>query len=203
MWQDLREYLKNETNRCINQIVQRYNPQRIIVETLEFRYGGLSRRMNRFLSNMGLSTVYAKLYALTEELGIEIVDVNPAYTSQECHRCGFVSRLNRKTQGKFTCLFCGCECNADVNGSRTVRKRGSLCSTQNCYKGTTKESVQKLRITEFLKSYVSATSPPALPRSSSGARYRSIANWLLGNSFPERSLYQKLLLGLVCVHASP
>jgi putative transposase len=202
-WQDLREYIKNETNRCINQIVRRYNPQRIIVETLEFRYGGLSRRMNRFLSNMGLSTIYDKLASLTEELGIEIVEVNPAYTSQECHKCGFVSKSNRRTQGEFACLFCGCKCNADVNGSRTVQKRGSLCSTKNCYNGTKKESVQKLRILDFLKPYVSATSPPALPKSSSGARYRSIANWELSNSFPERSLYQKLLSELVPVHISP
>ena len=203
IWQDLREYLKNEIIRCINQIVRRYKPQRIIVETLEFRYGGLSRRMNRFLSNMGLSTIYAKLSALTEELGIEIVEVNPAYTSQECHSCGFVSKKNRKTQSKFKCLFCGCECNADVNGSRNVQKRGSLCSSQNYYNGTKKESVQKLRIIEFLKPYVSATSSPTLPRSSCGARYRSIANWLLGKSFPERSLYQKLFSELVCVHTCP
>ena len=202
MWQDLREYLENETNRCLNQIVHRYKPQRIIVETLDFRCVGVSRRMNRFLSNMGLSTVYGKLSALTEELGIEIIKVNPAYSSQECHRCGFVSKSNRKTQNKFSCLFCGCKCNADVNGSRMVQKRGSLCLTQNYYNGTSKDSVQKLRISEFLKSYVSATSPPTLPRNSSGERYRSIANWLLSKPFPERSLYQELLSKLVVVHTS-
>ena len=39
----------------------------------------------------------------TEELGGQLVEVDPAYTSQTCPSCGHVSRENRKTQAQL-CL---------------------------------------------------------------------------------------------------
>jgi predicted RNA-binding Zn-ribbon protein involved in translation (DUF1610 family) len=48
--------------------------------------------------------------------------VNPAYTSQECLSCGFISKSNR--QGvKFHCRGCGRQGHADIVGARNIVRR--------------------------------------------------------------------------------
>ncbi len=54
--------------------------------------------------------------------------VNPAYTSQTCHRCGHVSRENRKEQSKFKCTACGHTANADVNAALNILASGTGAS---------------------------------------------------------------------------
>ena len=66
-----------------------------------------------------------KLDTLKEEFNIKITEVNPAYTSQTCHNCGYVSKLNRKSQKVFVCKFCGKKQNLDINASRNILKRSS------------------------------------------------------------------------------
>lgn len=52
--------------------------------------------------------------------GIEVVYVDPAYTSQRCSECGFVNQDNRNS-AVFRCLECGhCE-HADFNASKNIR----------------------------------------------------------------------------------
>ena len=53
-----------------------------------------------------------------------LVRVNPAYTSQTCHRCGHVDAGNRPSQSTFACTACGHADHADLNAARNIRKRG-------------------------------------------------------------------------------
>ena len=53
-----------------------------------------------------------------------VLNVNPAYSSQECSCCGFVDKNNRSSQSRFKCLQCGFEVNADVNASKNIKQRG-------------------------------------------------------------------------------
>jgi putative transposase len=46
--------------------------------------------------------------------------VNPAFTSQRCSACGYVSAENRKSQASFACIACKFACNADVNAARNI-----------------------------------------------------------------------------------
>lgn len=55
--------------------------------------------------------------------GVKVVLIDPAYTSQECSRCGFTSKKNRKSQSQFECKQCGVRLNADLNAARVIRKR--------------------------------------------------------------------------------
>jgi putative transposase len=55
-----------------------------------------------------------------ERRGLLIDDVNPAYTSQDCSRCGL--RGVRKRHA-FTCPHCGHEAHADVNAAVNIRLR--------------------------------------------------------------------------------
>ena len=53
-----------------------------------------------------------------------VIKVNPAYTSQECNKCGYISKNNRKTQSQFKCEKCLSESNADFNACLNILKRG-------------------------------------------------------------------------------
>ena len=59
--------------------------------------------MNRLIGRTYRSVVKAKLSRLEEQYGIQIIAVNPAYTSQECSRCHYVSKDNRKNAKDFVC----------------------------------------------------------------------------------------------------
>lgn len=128
----IREHVRNEINRCLNRLVELHNPSEIVVESLDFRFGGLSRRLNRIFSRVGRATVKQKLASLHETLGIRVTVVPAAHTSRECSGCGYVSKTNRKTQARFVCGFCGKKRNADSNASHVVRARRSW-PVETCY----------------------------------------------------------------------
>ena len=123
--QRIKSYFKNEICRILNKLAKK-NVGIFVVEKLDFRAAGLSKRMNRLISRTYRSFVNAKLARLEEQYGIQIVAVNPAYTSQECSRCHYVSKDNRKTQKDFICQHCHYSCNADVNAGRVINQRRSL-----------------------------------------------------------------------------
>jgi IS605 OrfB family transposase len=54
-------------------------------------------------------------------VGVPIVSVDPAYTSQTCPECGHIERANRKSQSEFRCRACGHEQHADIVGARNIR----------------------------------------------------------------------------------
>ena len=56
-------------------------------------------------------------------VGVPLVKVNPAYTSQTCSACGHCRRENRKSQAKFLCVSCGMGMNADQNAALNIRAR--------------------------------------------------------------------------------
>ena len=59
-----------------------------------------------------------------EEHGIDVDDVSPAYTSQQCSHgeCGFTHEDNRDGD-EFECLKCGKELHSDYNAARNVGRR--------------------------------------------------------------------------------
>lgn len=58
-------------------------------------------------------------------LGFEIIEIDPAYTSQGCSRCGHTERANRNGH-HFLCKACGFELHADLQAARNIRLRGIL-----------------------------------------------------------------------------
>ncbi|WP_433591251.1 zinc ribbon domain-containing protein [Nocardia sp. CA-145437] len=138
--QDIRGFVTNEVNRCLNRIL---NPDkggapdvaRVIVEKLDFRglaqAGKLSKRLRRLLAFSGRAAVDTKLASLREDLGIEILEVPAAYSSQECGSCGYTARSNRRTQARFRCRFCGRTVHADIGGARTLLRRSHLVGSDS------------------------------------------------------------------------
>ena len=121
----IKSYFKNEICRILNKLANK-NVGVFAVEHLDFRAAGMSKQMNRLIGRTYRSVVKSKLTRLEEQYGIQIIAVNPAYTSQECSRCHYVSKENRKTQKDFVCQHCHFSCNADVNAGRVINQRRSL-----------------------------------------------------------------------------
>ena len=140
----IRSFIKNEIGRILNKLANKGYAV-FIVEKLDFRGGGLSRRMNRLLARTYRKVIKDNLARLEEKFGITTVEVNAAYTSQECSKCGFVSKANRKSQSKFSCTCCSHKVNADVNAARNIVKRRSFDVELRAY-----TSEHKVRITRCL-----------------------------------------------------
>lgn len=61
--------------------------------------------------------------------GVELVAVNPAYTSQTCNNCLHIHPIRGKSyrSGKvFKCGHCGNHCDADENGSKMISIVGAV-----------------------------------------------------------------------------
>jgi putative transposase len=54
--------------------------------------------------------------------------VPPQYTSQTCHVCGNVDKVNRISQAQFICTACGHSANADVNAALNILAAGQAVS---------------------------------------------------------------------------
>lgn len=143
----IQSYFKNEICRILNKLAKK-NVGIFVVEQLDFQASGLSRRMNRLIGRTYRSIVKSKLARLEEQFGIQIVSVNPAYTSQECSRCHYVSKNNRKSQKHFICGHCYLHCNADVNAGRVINQRRSLISEFPVYAKKSTSSAIRCQVRE-------------------------------------------------------
>jgi putative transposase len=81
----------------------------------------LSQGWGRFLGMMEYKAIWN---------GGRLVRVNPAYSSQTCHRCGHVSAENRASTDRFRCVRCGYEANAHDNASLNILAAGHAATAR-------------------------------------------------------------------------
>ncbi|MFP3386552.1 zinc ribbon domain-containing protein, partial [Tritonibacter sp. SIMBA_163] len=86
---------------------------------LDFSHPDLSKRMNRLIRRCGRAVFRQKLQDLEERFGVETVEVNAAYSSQQCSSCGYTCRDNRPDRATFRCGRCGHTSHADVDAARS------------------------------------------------------------------------------------
>jgi len=153
-----REFVKNEINRLLNRLLEIYKPAKIIVEKLDFRSPELSKRLNRLIQNFGRRFVREKLKRFEELYSIQVIEVNSAYTSQECSSCGYVDKNNRKDTQVFECKACKLQINAQVNGARNIGRRSSLADIVKPH--TPKKKLLQILIKRYLERYNGCNSPP-------------------------------------------
>ena len=127
----MRSWITSEINRAVKQALALGQPHTVVIEALNFsaQKGTLSRKMNRLVRRMGTGVFKGALARHAQTQGFTVVEVNPAYTSQECSACRFISRANRK-KNEFKCVCCGKQAHADAQASRTLVKRfheGRVC----------------------------------------------------------------------------
>lgn len=84
---------------------------------------GITDKADRFLKNWSYYDLQTKIEYKAKEHGIDVVYIQPYYTSKRCSKCGFIHEGNRVEQAKFKCLNCGFETNADYNASQNIAIR--------------------------------------------------------------------------------
>ena len=143
-----RAFIKNEINRNFNKIIKELKPKEIVLERLDFRHSKLNKTMNRILRKCGRSVVKSKISMLEKDYGIKVVEVNPAYSSQECQRCGFVHKTNRNNRDKFICKNCNYTKHADINASKNIQSRSSFSVLKD---KSDKRTIKKHLFNQFKK----------------------------------------------------
>lgn len=94
------------------------NYSTVVIEDLNIQ--GMVR--NTKLSKHILDCAWGKFFELLESK-TKVVRVNPAYSSQECSKCGHTCKENRPTQSLFECVKCGHTANADFDAAEVLLNR--------------------------------------------------------------------------------
>jgi putative transposase len=119
----------NLINQTINSI-DLSSVKDVIVEALKHVKTG-SRKKKRIrksfmnkLQRWSYPKVLDKIHRRCEEEGINYIEINPAYTSQKCSKCGVVDRKSRNGQ-KYQCTTCSMEMDADHNAAINILRLGA------------------------------------------------------------------------------
>ena len=81
------------------------------------------RALNRAIAEASMGETNQIIHRECERLGIPVLPVPAAGTSQTCPRCGYRDPQNRESQAVFKCQRCTFTDNADFTASRIVRNR--------------------------------------------------------------------------------
>jgi len=87
------------------------------------RKSGKGRRFNRKLNSWPFWKLRQYITCKANWRGIRVVEVNEAYTSKHCSRCGQIGVRSGNHHGLFECPRCGLKENADRNGAFNIGRR--------------------------------------------------------------------------------
>lgn len=122
----------------VKQILRDAQPKAIAVESLRLsnmlasatgtpEHPGVNvaakRALNRAIAESSMGETNRIIYREAERLGLPVLPVPAAGTSQTCPRCGYRDPNNRESQAVFHCQRCNFSDNADFTASRVVRNR--------------------------------------------------------------------------------
>ena len=104
-------------HKLSNQLTNQYD--QISIENLEIKSmkESKSQRLNRLISDVSWNSLIQKIKYKQIQKNKLIRELNPAYSSQRCFKCGHISKNNRKSQSDFNCENCGYTTNADLNAA--------------------------------------------------------------------------------------
>ncbi|MET7661973.1 transposase [Streptomyces sp. NPDC005463] len=107
------------------------------------------RGLNRAILDKGWHRLELSLTSAARYTGTVVVKADPAYTSQRCSACGFVTGHNRESQAVFRCKAPGCghAGHADVNAAKNIRHAGgqpvSACGDLGTSRSVKQEPVSR------------------------------------------------------------
>ena len=118
-----KDTFNHKVSRYIVDLAVKYKCSRIQLEDLS---GFNEYQTESLLKNWCYYDLQNKIKYKAKENGIEVILVNPKYTSKRCSRCGCIHVDNRNckhNQADFTCKVCGHKDNADINASKNLAVR--------------------------------------------------------------------------------
>lgn len=78
---------------------------------------------NDLFSLLRIYSMKDTVIRMSGNYNVNVVLVNPDFTSQMCPKCERISKNNRKSQETFCCEKCGHENNADINAAINIKDR--------------------------------------------------------------------------------
>ena len=111
---------EDQFHKISNDLTNKFD--RITIEKLQIKKMKESQKthLNRSISEVSWNSLIQKLKYKSEMKNKIIREIDPAFTSQRCFKCGHISKNNRKSQSDFSCLNCGHTENADLNASLNI-----------------------------------------------------------------------------------
>jgi IS605 OrfB family transposase len=113
------EHRKNYINWTINRL-NLGNIKELVIENIKDMKR--NRRITRYMSHWTYTSIFDKLERYCQENCVQLIKVNPAYTSQKCSSCGLILKNNRKKE-TYNCTHCGNTMDADYNASINIKAR--------------------------------------------------------------------------------
>ncbi len=117
------QWSEDYLHRCSKEIVteaKRHGCTHIAFEDLERIRERISD--GKKFQQWAFRTLQEQVSYKADERGIVVETVEPAYTSQQCSKCGCTLDENRDGQ-HFACLDCGYTANADYNAAKNVARK--------------------------------------------------------------------------------
>ena len=102
-------------------LVEQY--QSIKVEDLNIQGMVKNHHLAKSISDAGWGQFIEILIFKAEEAGRKVIKVNPAYTSQDCSRCGHRNRITLATR-IYCCSQCRLVIHRDRNGAKRIEQKG-------------------------------------------------------------------------------
>jgi putative transposase len=97
--------------------------QSVKVEDLNIQGMVRNHHLAKSISDAGWGQFIMIVIFKAEEAGREVIKVNPAYTSQDCSRCGHRNRITLATR-IYRCSKCGLIIHRDRNGAKGIEQKG-------------------------------------------------------------------------------
>ena len=143
-------FSKNELDKITKQLANDKDVSTYVLEDLTGLYQQRrSKNFNR-LKNMWSPALFEfMLRYKCEEKGIEVVKVDPRYTSQKCSSCGKVEKKNRKGS-LYKCCHCGYTNHADINAALNIRDKyiSTLPATSSVVQGASQSPDDALTLSK-------------------------------------------------------
>ena len=116
---NFRDRINHQYSRYIVDMAVKYKCKTIQMEDLS----GISKD-STFLKSWPYFDLQTKIEYKAKENGINVIKINPKFTSQRCSKCGYISEENRPEQAIFQCKKCGFGINADWNAALNIATPG-------------------------------------------------------------------------------
>ena len=123
------EYLQNY---ACHQLLSTYENSVLVMENLERGLKKCKFNNKQYEEELNYNDLFSllRIYSMKDTVirmsgnyNVNVVLVNPDFTSQMCPKCGHISKNNRKSQETFCCEKCNYENNADINAAINIRDR--------------------------------------------------------------------------------
>lgn len=106
-------------NKLVDDLIQRYDV--IAIEDLQITNMVCNKHLSKSILDSGWGFFRQRLYDKAAEAGRLVIEVNPAYTSQDCSNCG--QRHQLKLSDRWLTCKCGLSLDRDHNAAINILKR--------------------------------------------------------------------------------